>query len=215
MSRADLNSIKALHPLAVFPATSFLTADAATVTDLSDNAADAIRASAALQVSVFTPDLVKPAIERFDLNLTSGLMTLYFSETVNGSTLNPTELIIQNAQMLPTTAFRLTGGNVTGGVSDQLVLELTYDDANTIKAALDLATSAADTFLALVRKKRKRKKRRKKRRQLASLKHEHTNSLTFFYSSFFFLFSFFFYFAKLDGAAESADGKPGGLAGRE
>ena len=150
LSRADLNWIKAQPGLGTATSNSYVALAYGSVVDLADNLADPVLASGALGVATFVPDTGKPVLQSFDLDLTAGLLTLRFSETVNGSSLDPTEIIIQNARSGATTALKLTGGTVAGGYSDVLVVTLTLADTNTLKAALDLATTATTTFLSLV-----------------------------------------------------------------
>ena len=92
-------------------------------------------------------DSVSPVLEAFDLNVDSGTLTLHFSETVNGSALKMEEITLQdNENATASLVFTGQEGEVDDGV-DLLVL-LTVEDLNAIKAIEELATDESNARLS-------------------------------------------------------------------
>ena len=52
--------------------------------------------SQALQVSEYDPDITRPELRAFDLDVDSGNLTLTFSETVNVTSLDVTQITLNN-----------------------------------------------------------------------------------------------------------------------
>ena len=84
-------------------------------------------------------------------------LTLYFSETVNASTLNVNRIILQSASRFANASqyYTLTTDLYPGGsstVSDngpQIVIDIGSVDSNRIKFLTDLAQDKVSTFLSL------------------------------------------------------------------
>ncbi|KAL5489594.1 hypothetical protein EMCRGX_G018704 [Ephydatia muelleri] len=147
----DLNEIKRILPLAVSANTTFLTALNGTVRDMSGNPSLPVQL---LKVSVFAEDLVPPSLESFNLDLNTGVLTLMFSETVNTSSLDVTQITFQNLANLsgasvPTT-FALTNASfATSNNSATIVVQIAPTDLNSLKQLYTLASSVLTTYIAI------------------------------------------------------------------
>ena len=84
----------------------------------------------------------------YDFNLGLGFITLYFSETVDPTTLDPNAFTIQSAPAFPVDSQHLTGvtTNSTAGPVIQVFLRVADSDA--IKQTPGFATARGNTFLA-------------------------------------------------------------------
>ena len=98
LSPVDLDEIKRKHSV-MYSSTdnSFLSATTSLLTDMVGNPFKGIALSAALQASAFSSDTSKPVLERFDLDMDQelGVLTLYFAETADPTTLDVTGLTLQ------------------------------------------------------------------------------------------------------------------------
>jgi hypothetical protein len=153
LTKDDMDSIKALSALAVSNTTTFLVVGSDGVKDVSGNNVTAVVAAAATAVSVFTADTTSPELEYFTLDLDSGLMLASFSETVNGSSFDPSEMTVQsvsNGTEAGTLSHNLQGGwNVSTAASVNVSFVLLKDDADALKAVDGLATDASNTYVSL------------------------------------------------------------------
>ena len=87
----DLNDIKRETCLATVETNTYLSIDEGSILDMNDNEIESIGQNSARMASQVIPDDTPPNLERFDLNLTTEIITLHFDETVDVSTLEPTE----------------------------------------------------------------------------------------------------------------------------
>ena len=154
LSARDLNAIKAFTDLATSASDTYIIATQYTVRDMNNNPLSDISDDSALQVlpTGYTRDSTFPRLESFELNLSTEQLILVFSETVQANSLDPTQITLQSRIDSATAGTRIVG--LTGGTTPQensrtIVLQLSEDDANTIKRHTDIATSRADTFLSL------------------------------------------------------------------
>merc|ERR1712127_780666 len=93
----DLDELKKDTSLAVADESSvFLTATLATIQDMNGRSLVGF-ANKPCRVGGFTPDLVRPILEGFALNMDTRTVTLTFSETTKASDLVATEFVLQNA----------------------------------------------------------------------------------------------------------------------
>eukprot|EP00117_Sycon_ciliatum_P048414 scpid34370/ scgid34477/ len=147
---ADQDRIKQLDTLAFSRPSSFVSTRQGYVQDIAQNDADAILVGKAQNVDTFIRDSVRPNLLRWDLNLNTRRVTLYFDQVVNVSTLDASDLTIQQRA---TTAgggqsHTLTGGQlITTAFNTSLAFEMLNADANSIKQLTSLAISNASAFL--------------------------------------------------------------------
>ncbi len=155
LSRNDLNALKRLSNLGTEFHNSYLSFSARFISDTNGNSVLPIPSSAAQLVRTFTLDTVAPVLESFSLNISSGVLSLTFSETVNVSSFDISHLTLVNGRYFdndgyiqPITFYSLTAGSLQNGFNDPVVIVvLSQRDLNAILAIDDLATSPSDTFL--------------------------------------------------------------------
>ena len=149
LSADDFNTITATFPLASMEENTFITLAESTVLDTNGNPSVEIPSSNALQITNHTADQISPTLDDFDFDVNSGRLTLVFSESVNVSSFMPSQVTIQNLRSLATEIYTLTGGMITQPISTTIVVGLTRTDLNELKANLQLATLAGNTFLSI------------------------------------------------------------------
>ena len=101
----------------------------------------------ALQVSEFVPDVTLPSLQRFGLNLTTDTLTLYFSEAVDVSTLDSTQITLHSMQN--SSSVTLFGGFSPSLDGPIVQIIIPTPELNIIKLNEDFATSAQNIFLSL------------------------------------------------------------------
>ena len=102
-----------------------------------------------LQAVMVIPDTTGPMLLSFDLDLNTGLLTLRFSEPVTDYLALPSAITLQSASNGTGISYTLTGGGLQSHASTGILeVMINVEDLNAVKALLDLATSAANTFLS-------------------------------------------------------------------
>ena len=176
LSNENLNEIKRIDALLISQDTSYITITTELIQDMSGNEVDPIINGFALMASGFVEDMGRPYIAFYDLDMDAGYVTLYFSETVNASSLMCDQLTFA-ANEECSVSYMLTDCTVdtrnvsydsvdvgTSGsgsgdygsapkwitpyhYSTSVSFWLTLGDHNQLKA-LDIARSASSTFLS-------------------------------------------------------------------
>ena len=155
ITQSDLNEIKAYLDLATNINNTFLTIDAATILDTSENPVVEINDTDAIPVSDLTPDTTRPVLDSYDLDMDNGELILTFSESVLSHTLTPTAFTLQVMSSLALVDsqlyYTLMSTNVTVTAVDHTVVSLLINnsDLNEIKKRSQLATAQNNTFLSL------------------------------------------------------------------
>ena len=152
LSDEDLNLLKFEETLASFSNNTYLRLSSNAVSDMSDNQYN--EASDSFLVSIFIPDTTPPRLYLFSLDMNTGILSLTFTEVINGSSLNLTLISLRSDEMMPYSSFNLTGGEKSGtnfdiGHPAVIDIELTIDDLNRIKQLDQLAISNDTTFLSI------------------------------------------------------------------
>ena len=153
----DRNTLRQIIELAISNETTYVSIASSLVQDMNRNNVNEINSSYALQVTEFYPDLVQPQLERFDLDMDGPILTLYFSETVNVSTLNVSGITIQSLSSITsftqyhtlTEDLYLLGSETTSDNGPRIVIDIGMFDANRIKFFTELAQDVNTTFLSL------------------------------------------------------------------
>ena len=146
----DLNTIKSLGGLATSPDDTFLSITEFAIRDMNGNAVFPIEESMAIQVDVYQRDMTRPLLEAYDLDMDSGELMLTFSETVNVSTLDVTEILFLNDNFNASQMFTLTDASYSQSRDwPIIVVQVGDDDLNIIKQLLQLAVSNSTTFIEL------------------------------------------------------------------
>lgn len=99
LSIQDLNNIKAIDNIATSETDTFIIAQYGTVRDVSGNA---MNEALLLHVDSFVPDSTQPVVISFDLDLCSEQLVVYFDETINASSVDPTRITINASGDDPT-----------------------------------------------------------------------------------------------------------------
>ncbi|XP_065886866.1 uncharacterized protein [Dysidea avara] len=145
----DLNSLKQNDILYISLETAYLALDSFFVMDMAGNQIKPIIDGDALLADSYRNDTIMPVLEGYNLDMNIGLLTLYFSETVNASSLQFDQLILQRSPNITSGqyTYQLTGGNFTILQDDTvLYVQITLDDLNAIKART-IADSENTTWL--------------------------------------------------------------------
>jgi hypothetical protein len=147
----DLNRVKQLVGLATAQSNTFLSITSLAVTDMAfvPNAVVPILSSAAMPVTEFTADRVRPNLMAFSLNLSSEVLTLTFDETVNASSLQSAGITLQNAASGANESVTLSGGSQIVINDIVLIINLLYSDVNAVKKLRQLCTNDADCYLSI------------------------------------------------------------------
>ena len=149
LTPSDTDGIKASTELATSTDNTYLSLTVNTIQDVSGSPVVPVPPSFAIAVATFTVDTIKPVLVSFRLDLNMGFLQLTFSEAVDPSTLDTTGITLQSSSTFPTTSFTLTGGSAVAVSFTETMLVLTRADANALRQLQGLATSVADTYLAL------------------------------------------------------------------
>ena len=147
-----LNEIKRQSALATSTNTTFLwSMSSSAIDDMAEVAVTAIESVAAKALKNFTADIVGPTVTGVELDMRLLELTLNFSETVNTSPLDVTEIVVQNSTGRIASESVQTSTRATASADGlQVVIGLSVADASSIKAAGALATvSTADAFVTL------------------------------------------------------------------
>ncbi len=144
----DLNEVKSLEPLCNNRASCYVYYGAGLVDDVSGN--PTVPPAQGLMLSTFIPDSTQPRLLTFDLDLNTGVMALYFDETVDSATFLPGGLTIQNSP-IPTASVNLSTDTPFDNSRrrDRFSFTMLTEDIVRIQTAQTLATGEDDTFLNL------------------------------------------------------------------
>ena len=148
----DLNSMKEDTTLAISNTTLFLSVQPDFIVDLAGNFAPEIALATPMPVSQFIDDSTGAIVTSFDLDMNTGTITLYFSETVNASTIDPSAITLQpqsDSTSRLSESFTLNG-QTSASILNKPVVTTTmlFDDVNSIKAITTLASDGTNSFLA-------------------------------------------------------------------
>jgi len=146
----DLNTIKSLGGLATSTDDTYLRITEAAIRDMNANPVVSISPYVAIQVTDYRDDVTRPRLEAFDLDLNLGELTLTFSETVNVTTLDVTQISLANNEDNITQSFTFTNASYSESPDWPIfVIKIGLSDLNEIKRLMYLATSNATTYLQL------------------------------------------------------------------
>ena len=149
MTNDDLNKVKERTSLATAANNTYLAFTTSFVTDMNGNAVVEVLISRALLVQTYTADTTVARLVSSELNLDAATLLLNFSESVNVSSLQVTDITFLNNASGSTQSRRLTAGSSRSINGPSIVINLDKADVDEIKRLTSLATSDADTFLAL------------------------------------------------------------------
>ena len=159
LATVDLNELKITLDLATDTSNTFINITKFALTDRNSNRVVPTNTTLAINATRVIQDENIPMLESFSLDLNLGILYLAFSETVQASSINVTEISLQNEKMFNinmTIVYNLTGGTVASSDGPDITIELSEFDLNEIKLITDLATEfgpyeniSTNTFLTL------------------------------------------------------------------
>ena len=145
MTSTDLNNVKSINNLATSVGNTYLVLLENFASDENGNLL--VPLVNGLQVSNFFPDTKRPQLLSFDMDIDSGILSLYFNE--------PVSIVIQYDQIYITGALQNTPGgiNLTGAsatsVLSRAIITLSSPVLNAVKADLNTCTGRSDCLLFL------------------------------------------------------------------
>jgi hypothetical protein len=148
ISEEDGNELKRLVDLATSIGSTFVTLSNSTVADMSGNA---IVGESSVQASAFVADSTQPTLVAVALDLSRDVVNLTFSETIDASSFNYTELSLQSDGTLAASArVKLSAPQdyTPEGAAVVLSLSIANDDLNDIKRHSSLCVSVATCFVS-------------------------------------------------------------------
>lgn len=149
LSPTDFNSITATFPLATMDTNTYIALREGVVRDTAGVASSEIPVDDALLITSHTADRTRPSLAEFDFDLNSGVVTLEFSESVNVTSFDATQITFQNAQSDPSSVYTLRGGVATQRDSTVIDVTLMRNDLNDVKRLTRLATVRSDTYISI------------------------------------------------------------------
>lgn len=148
LSGADFVLLKSQTSVAVSNTTTYLQATAALLSDYAGNAVAALVSGSRLRVSTFVGDNVSPALVSFGLDMSTGVLTLLFSEPVNPASLVVSELqLLDMAGVGASGVASLSAYNVSTALSVTVTITLDAATMNLIKSQPSLCRSRSSTYL--------------------------------------------------------------------
>ena len=148
LSDTDFNALTAAFPLATMETNTFITLLQGAVKDMQGNNIEEIPTDRALRVTSHEEDRMRPVFTSFDMDLNLGILTIVFSESVNVSLFDPTQVTLQSSASSPSHFFTLTGGLVSQTGSTTIDVDLLATDLNGLKQTMGLASIAANTYIS-------------------------------------------------------------------
>ena len=148
LTKEDLDMIKAITQLATNRSTTYIAFSSNLITDMNNNSVETIPVTSAQLVATFYPDQTRPFLVNYSVNLTSELLMLSFSETVQTDALNIKYLTFSSLNSTDSTSYTLTAGQITPTYDTLVVIQLSTIDLNEIKKLTDLLTSYDNSYLS-------------------------------------------------------------------
>ena len=146
----SLNKIKFYFPMGSTVASTFISISSRVIQDMAGNPAVAILPKSGKPATVVVPDIQGPNLSFFDINMSSAVLTLYFSETVNVSSLLIDSIRLQANINYSGDHYTLTSATIlTTSNSHILSIQVSDKDMNAIKALSQILTQPSNTFLYL------------------------------------------------------------------
>jgi len=146
LTEDDLNRLKQLEDVGTTENNTYLMILSDAGKDFSGNVIN----SSTLQVTRVLPDIQNPELLSYDLDFDSGHLYLEFSETMNASSLDVTQLSFQGVQVYRTgDQYSLTTSEVQLVNAPRLIVNISIDDLNILKQLPSVATNEDDTYLVI------------------------------------------------------------------
>jgi len=146
---ADINVIKDMEKLFVNSASAFLSATDQMIRDMASNTMVSVSASAALEADSFIDDHTRPKLQSYSIDMDKETLSLSFTETIDVSTIDPTQVTLHSTKLGASGGYTLTGGPlVSSDDNTSLTFSLIHADMNALKVK-KIAISKMETWLSL------------------------------------------------------------------
>ena len=148
LSFQDELNINRIVGLATEQSNSFLSLQATALTDIDGR--NTVALTSGMQVASFTPDTTRPIVTSFDLDMSSGELTVDFSEAVNTSVWDPTAITMASAaDSTSAVQIAITGEQNHTFVENQtsVTFVLLKEDLDALKLNDGIATRNDNTFM--------------------------------------------------------------------
>jgi len=149
----DVNAVKKLRCLFTRAENSFVSMAGPIVFDMAGNSVEVVGSNAAMDVNIFTADLVRPQLVSFDVSMDgNGSIVLTFDETVMASSFDPRGLELHNGAN--GSSYRLQGGHYSVlAADDSTVIRMTplKSDLDSIKLLTDIFISRLSACISLIK----------------------------------------------------------------
>ena len=149
LSDTDFNAIAATFPLATMSINTYISLREGVVRDTAGVASSEVPVNNAIQITNHTADDVRPSLDEFIFDLDGGILTLVFSESVNITSFDATQITLQNQPNSPTYMHTLRGGVVTRRENTIIDVTLLSNDLNRIKQLTQLASIRSNTYISI------------------------------------------------------------------
>eukprot|EP00800_Vazella_pourtalesii_P007674 TRINITY_DN203_c1_g1_i1.p1 TRINITY_DN203_c1_g1~~TRINITY_DN203_c1_g1_i1.p1 ORF type:complete len:3770 (+),score=310.53 TRINITY_DN203_c1_g1_i1:1284-11312(+) len=148
LDTSDLNEMKRLTNLATSPNNTYIYLGNSTVNDMYGNPVDDKQGNT-IRVRNISVDSTQPRLDSFDFDLNTGSIILTFSETVNSSSFDVTQIHLRSNSSLPYEIFGLTNlSSSSQNDSHIITVHIHVDDLNSIKSLRSLGTAQTTTYLS-------------------------------------------------------------------
>ena len=143
MTSDDLNLLKKDTTLFTGPGTAYVSISSVGVTDTNGN----VLSQPAVVPSQVVLDMTQPAVEGFNLDVNTGMLTIYFSEAIQ--TFSVDQFTLQSNATDPDEQFTFTSsaGDVFSATRTEVNITLLEEDVDAIKLMENLATNDGNTYL--------------------------------------------------------------------
>ena len=145
----DAIEIKANSALATTMDDTYIVVDATFIADFAGNSVVAIDGSNALQATDVIEDTSRPRLMRFGINLSTSVLSLTFSEAINITTFDPTQIQLSNEAGI---SFNLSGGSYVREHAAVINIYFAAIDNTFLKSQAQLGTfgsSITNTYLSI------------------------------------------------------------------
>ena len=148
LSRQDFDALQANPDLVTNENDSFVLLATGAVQDMNENINERSSAQLATVATVFGSDIVRPILHTWTLNINTSELLLNFSETVNVSSFNLHQLVLQNDVSSPTSVLSNLTGNFSLSPTAVIVIQLDARSLNLLKAIEDLGNFQNTSYIS-------------------------------------------------------------------
>jgi len=142
----DLNLLKQNQNLMTQESNSYLSFAASFVYDMSFNKVVPVNSVSGLKVASYAKDTISPKLLQFSIDMSTGIFTLTFDESVLMPSINLSEIIIAKGITNNAPRVKLTGGTVFSSSSPIQMISLKYEDMNELKR-MEICRTADQCYL--------------------------------------------------------------------